>query len=115
MARSAPQAQARRAPQSSGLRGSPLLTRPTIPFLNPAPLSAWILAGFSVAKPQPLASTCACQLGPGSEPCCEGATAAGAPRPPPNTVMTGMGPFALAGVLRESWMSTVMAGYDELS
>src|SRR5215469_4924329 len=79
-----------------------------------------MLAGFSVAKPQPRASDCACQLGPGAAPCCSGETAGGGPpragpNPPPKTMITGTGPFALAGVLRDSWISTVISGSAELS
>src|SRR5947209_7839551 len=42
----APQAQADRAPQSSALRGWPLLTSPIPPLVRPAPLSACTLAGL---------------------------------------------------------------------
>src|SRR5262245_34596381 len=35
--------------------------------------------------------------------------------PPPNIIITGTGPFASAGVTSVIWMSTVIAGYDELS
>ena len=45
-ARLAPQAQARSAPQSSSLRGWPLLTRPMMPCVRPSPLSAWTLVGM---------------------------------------------------------------------
>src|SRR6516162_1482552 len=78
-----------------------------------------MLPGFNSANPQPLASACACQLGPGSEPCCDAATAGGPPDPqaggPPNTMITGTGPVESAGVLRDSWMSTVISAAAVLS
>jgi len=33
----------------------------------------------------------------------------------PNSIITGTGPGAFVGVVRVSWISTVMAGYEELS
>src|SRR4029077_13341676 len=78
-----------------------------------------MLPGFNSAKAQPLASACACQLGPGSEPCCDAETAGGPPAAeagaPPNTMITGTGAFALAGVLRDSCILTEISGYTELS
>src|SRR5262249_10991598 len=109
----APHAQARSAPQSSTLRGWPLLHRPMIPFVNPAPLSAWTLLGTRIAKPHPFARTCSCQFGPRALPF--------PPKPPPNppptpnSITTGTGPFALSGAVSDSWTSTVTCGYDELS
>ena len=38
------------------------------------------------------------------------------PNPPkPNSIITGTGPEALAGVVSVSWMATVTCGYAELS
>ncbi len=46
-------------------------------------------------------------------------TAAAAPPagrgPKPNSIITGTGPVAFAGVVSVSWMSTVTCGYEELS
>ena len=36
-------------------------------------------------------------------------------RTPPNCMITGTGPFAFAGVVSVTWMSTVTCGYAELS
>src|SRR4051812_45522409 len=101
MARLAPQAQARSAPQSSTLRGCPLLQSPMMPLVNPAPLSACTLTGINVAYPHPRASACCCHVGPaGAEP-------GGGPgkrnpggKTKPNSIITGTGPVAFAGVLR---------------
>ena len=63
-ARLAPQAQARRAPQSSSLRGCPLLQRPMMPSVRPAPLSAWMLPGTRLRSPSPWPGPAAARLGP---------------------------------------------------
>jgi hypothetical protein len=39
----------------------------------------------------------------------------GIPRPPPNIIITGTGPFASAGVTSVIWISTEIAGWDALS
>ena len=47
-----------------------------------------------------------------------GAALPGAPPglgPKPNSIITGTGPTALAGVVRVSWMSTVICGHLALS
>src|SRR5262249_28616081 len=120
-------------PQSSGLRGWPLLHRPMIPAVRPAPLSAWMLLGTMIAYPHPLAITSSCHDGPRAGP--NGpppplvsaffitAFLAAAPGPPgrgpkppkPKSIITGTGPVASAGVVSVNWMSTVISGYDELS
>src|SRR5258708_7711385 len=75
-----------------------------------------------IAYPQPLASTCCCQVGPGGGT--GGPPAPARPAPPrpngngpmkPNSIITGTGPLALAGVVRFNWISTVICGYEELS
>src|SRR3954467_13133617 len=63
--RDAPHAHARSAAQSSGLRGCPLLTRPTMPRVIPAPLSAWTLPGLIETYPQPSAISCSVAGGSG--------------------------------------------------
>jgi hypothetical protein len=35
--------------------------------------------------------------------------------PYPNSMITGAGPAAFAGTVSESWMSTMICGYEELS
>src|ERR1039457_2241442 len=96
-----------------------------MPCVRPAPLSACTLLGTRMAYPQPLARTCCCHVGPGGGPPGVGpgprpGTGPG-PRPPgplrpkPNSIITGTGPLALAGVVKVNCMSTVMSGYDELS
>ena len=40
---------------------------------------------------------------------------AGGNPPPPNWMITGTGPVALAGVVKVAWMLTLIAGYAELS
>ncbi len=35
--------------------------------------------------------------------------------PKPNSIITGTGPFASAGVVTVSWMSTLISGHRELS
>src|SRR5215210_3215537 len=76
-----------------------------------------MLLGTMIAYPQPFASTCCCQVGPPLPP--PGGPFGANPLPPnppnPNSMITGTGPLASAGVVRVSWMSTVTAGYDELS
>ena len=74
-------------------------------------------AGFNSAKPQPLASTCAANLARAPRPVASRERRAGGPPPapgrpgpPPNTMITGTGPFALAGVLSDNWISTVISG-----
>src|SRR5262245_56967673 len=91
-----------------------------IPFRRPPPLSAWTLVGVMIANPQPFPSACSCQ--PGAPP--PGGAAPFFPKPPgppnppklkPNSIITGTGPAAPVGVVRVSWMSTVIDGQDELS
>src|SRR5258706_9182246 len=118
--RAAPQAQARSEPQSSGLRGWPLLTRPMMPLVRPAPLSAWMLLGVIVAYPHPAAMSCAVEDGPAAAPPKAPGRAGGAGAPaglgrppppkPPNIISTGTWPLALAGVTSVIWISTLMAG-----
>src|SRR5258706_2810398 len=118
--RAAPQAQARSEPQSSGLRGWPLLTRPMMPLVRPAPLSAWMLLGVIVAYPQPAAMSCAVEEGPADAPPNAPARAGGAGAPaglgrppppkPPNIISTGTGPLALAGGTSVVSMVTRLGG-----
>src|SRR5579883_3370277 len=81
-----------------------------------------------MAYPQPLASNCCCHVGPagtgGEKPRAKAFEPAGPlvpilarkGKPPnPNSIITGTGPFASAGVVSVSWISTLIAGYDELS
>jgi len=94
------------------LAGWPRLSRPMMPSVRPAPLSAWTLVGVSVAQPNPspepavanwvrlrLAVPC-----PGEAP----------PRPAAAGEAQfhdyGTGPGALAGVVNASWISTVIWG-----
>src|SRR5271157_1467917 len=68
-----------------------------------------MLVGLMMAYPQPFARTCCCQVGPvgtGPRP---------GPRTKPNSMITGTGPGALAGVVKVNWISAVICGYDELS
>ena len=121
--RAAPHAQARSEPQSSGLRGWPLLTRPMMPLVRPAPLSAWMLAGLSDGVAPAVGDEL---LGRGriaaggagrrrTEPADAAAGGAGRRRPAAarrrrTSSSRGTGPFASAGVTSVIWMSTVIAG-----
>src|SRR5579883_128851 len=85
-----------------------------------------MLAGLIVAYPHPSAISCSAA---GGSPGGGGPPArAGTPRPPngegspnsasgrpPNIIITGTGPFASAGSTSVIWISTVSAGYAELS
>src|ERR1700691_5895768 len=83
-----------------------------IPCVSAAPLSACPVVGIRIAYPQPFDSTCCCQVGPG----CGGR---GGVRPGGktklNSMITGTGPLALAGVVSVRSMLTAIAGYAELS
>src|SRR5438445_13795078 len=95
-----------------------------MPSVTPAPLSAWTLLGVMTAWPQPLARNCCCQVGPlfvPPNPARGKRLVAFVPRNPPNPpmnpncIITGTGPVAFAGDVRDTWMFTVISGYDELS
>jgi hypothetical protein len=75
-----------------------------MPFVRPAPLSAWTLVGVRMAKPQPRESTCCCQSAPNLPP-----------NPKPNSRITGTDSRASAGVVSVSLMSTLICGHAELS
>src|SRR5688572_11823157 len=121
MARLAPHAHAFNDPQSSGFRGCPLLTSPIIPCRRPAPLSACILTGRIIAYAQPLASTCCCQVrgvvvlfaAEVSRGGAGGLNPGGNTNP--NSMITGTGPFAVAGTVSVRSISTLIAGYELLS
>ena len=107
----------RSAPQSSSLRGWPLLTRPMMPRVRPAPLSAWMLVGDDDRVAPALGEDLLLpRMGP---PAARRRPPAGPARrarpPPPNSMITGTGPFAFAGVVSVNWMSTSICGYAELS
>src|ERR1700676_296609 len=82
-----------------------------------------MLLGERIAYPQPFARTCCCQVGPAGTGGPPRPAGGGPPRPPPrppnpvkpNSMITGTGPVALAGVVSVNWMSTVICGYEELS
>src|SRR5688572_28917412 len=79
-----------------------------------------MLVGTICAQPQPLARTCCCHDAGGGVELVAPAAGAAAPRARPvngkfSCMMTGTGPAASAGVVSVSWISTVTAGYDELS
>src|SRR5688500_15543365 len=67
-----------------------------------------------VAYPHPFARPCCCQVGPAGFVEAGNGPAPGL-RPNPNSVMTGTGPDAFAGVVSVNWTSTVICGYEELS
>src|SRR3981081_3966829 len=106
-----------------------------MPFVKPAPLSAWMLPGLIVAYPHPSAMSCAVAGGsagadgaapgppapvpsrPGPKPRAASADVPGAdgiPDRPPNIIITGTGLAALAGVTTVIWISTVISGNAEL-
>ena len=99
-----------------------------MPFVSPAPLSAWMLPGLIVAYPHPSAISCSVAGGsdgaaapPGAEPWRRrpkpragggGAPGAGGiPDRPPNIIIIGTGLPRSAGVTTVIWISTVMSGY----
>src|SRR5207245_1375247 len=88
-----------------------------MPFVKPAPLSAWMLPGLIVAYPQPSAMSCAVAGGSAGADDAAPGPSAPAPRPgprpraagggvpgpggmpdrPPNIIITGTGLAAFAG------------------
>src|SRR5438270_8259466 len=77
-----------------------------------------MVVGIRIAYPQPLAKTCCSHVGPVVAARAAGKRRAIAARNSglnPNSMMTGTGPGALAGVVNVSWISTLTRGYDELS
>src|SRR6266550_4934181 len=87
-----------------------------------------MLDGTRIAQPQPLATTCCCHVGPLPCPPPKGPprktfVPPGAfvprrkpPNPPkPNSIITGTGAVALAGVVNVNWMSALISGHKELS
>ena len=101
-----------------------------IPFVSPAPLSACTLVGLRNANPHPSQMSCSVAGaslpgagGGGVKPRSRAARAAAArPAERPgelrrrrNMIITGTGPFASAGSTSVTGMSTVIAGYAELS
>ena len=84
-----------------------------MPRVSPAPLSAWMLAGLIDAYPHPAAISCCAELG-GPDGVSVGGGDGGSAALP-NIIKVGTLPLALAGVTTVIWMSTVIAGYDELS
>src|SRR5438128_7476509 len=106
-----------------------------MPFVKPAPLSAWMLLGLIVAYPHPSAISCSMAGGsagadgaavgapppvpprPGPKPRAAGGGVPGAggiPDRPPNIIITGTGVAAFAGVTTVMWISTVISGNAEL-
>src|SRR4029078_1375856 len=98
-ARLAPHAHALNVPQSSGLRGWPLFTKPIIPCVNPAPLSAWSLVGIRIAYAQPFSSNCCCQFFSTGVPAGGGGNLKPGGNIKPNSMITGTGPFSFAGLV----------------
>src|SRR5690242_18385191 len=96
-----------------------------IPFVRPAPLSAWMLPGLIVAYPQPSEINCSVEDGPATFPPKDANRFVGAGSPgrrgkppppnPPNIISTGTGSLAFAGVTSVIWISTLMVGQAELS
>src|SRR2546425_12308006 len=97
-----------------------------MPFVKPAPLSAWMLPGLIVAYPHPSAMSCAVAGGsagadgaaPGPKPRAAGGGAPGAggiPDRPPNIIITGTGLAPFAGVTTVIWISTAISGNAEFS
>ena len=89
-----------------------------MPSVRPAPLSAWTLVGMSIgvapALGQHLLLPC---WAAGRRRHCGKRFAAWRQnsRLKPNSIITGTGPLASAGVVSVSWISTVMCGSAELS
>src|SRR5207253_10469998 len=57
----------------------------------------------------------AAELGRGEPPAEPAGGETGPRKLNPNSIITGKGPFTLAGVVKVNWMSTLMSGYAELS
>src|SRR5258707_1218219 len=106
-----------------------------MPFVKPAPLSAWMLPGLIVAYPHPSPMSSPVPAGPGGADGGPGPRGPDPPRPgpkpraasggvpgsggipdrPPNIIITGTGLAAFAGVTTVIWISTVISGNAELS
>src|SRR6185437_10815828 len=73
-----------------------------------------MLVGESTAYPHPFAITCSCHVGPGGG-VNRAPIAGGKGRVNPNSMITGTGPAALAGVVRFNSISRLISGSSELS